>query len=674
MAKETAKPSEEPGSTRGMSDFLRDFATADPRSLGLFRILFGVFLLVDLYRRLPDVSLFYTNDGMLPNHSALFRPMSGHLFSIFHPFSSRGEVLAAFAVTAIVYLVYTIGWRTKIFQIATLVLVTSLHSRNIMLENGGDVVANILALWTVFLPLGRRFSLDAMLASLRARDEHGPDELNDRAAPLPDTRPVVSLAYAALVLNLVVIYYFNAIHKDGGIWRAGETVHYVLWADRLVNPFGVWLRDYMPMGVVKVLTYGTLVLELTVVVMLTLTSIVWLRASRRVAALTIIAIHAGFQTVGHFGLFSFIMMLHAPLLLGAEDWEALARRMKAKLPSRKVFYDASCGICHQISRVAKRLDHLGKMTFIPNDREDLLPKGVTKETVGSTIVVSNGKGDVFWTRGTALSQGLRALPFGVGLAKLMALPGFAQLNDAIYDFVAARRVAWSVGLGYAACGLPRKDEDARPVEIVAERPHLFPRARSFLYNAAIFVFIVGLGNQAIAENRKVPTQVKQLVGHPQWSQAIAQYGRFFQGWAMFAPVPPTDDGIMVVDAVTVDGRHVDPLAMGGPPSFELPDAKHGNLMTQFWYELHDRMRRDNNAKYREALRDYFLSWQRIEHRPANDRIVSFELYWVSRATQPPGSKERPDTRKQKLMEHKAEPEAAPAPGPARPPPVLPKAP
>ena len=32
----------------------REYASADPRTLGLLRIVFGVLLLIDLYRRLPD--------------------------------------------------------------------------------------------------------------------------------------------------------------------------------------------------------------------------------------------------------------------------------------------------------------------------------------------------------------------------------------------------------------------------------------------------------------------------------------------------------------------------------------------------------------------------------------------------------------------------------------------
>ena len=91
---------------------LTEMATADPRTLGLFRICFGTYLLVDLYRRLPDYVLFYTNDGMLPAHASIARPMSPFLFSVFHAAHTPNEVLAFFALTACVYTAFLVGYRT----------------------------------------------------------------------------------------------------------------------------------------------------------------------------------------------------------------------------------------------------------------------------------------------------------------------------------------------------------------------------------------------------------------------------------------------------------------------------------------------------------------------------------------------------------------------------------
>src|SRR5262249_17348618 len=143
---------------RRVLGFLRDrYATVDPRSLGVFRILFGVLLLSDLLRRVPVLTAFYSNDGVLPNHLALMRPPTRYLFSIYLPFSSTGQVAIAFALTFLVYACYTLGYRTRLMQVLAFVLLTSLHARNLMLENGGDVIMNLMAAWTMFLPLGRRY-------------------------------------------------------------------------------------------------------------------------------------------------------------------------------------------------------------------------------------------------------------------------------------------------------------------------------------------------------------------------------------------------------------------------------------------------------------------------------------------------------------------------------------
>jgi predicted DCC family thiol-disulfide oxidoreductase YuxK len=662
-----AKPASDKDEGRTLRATLRELATADPRTLGLFRILFGVFLLVDLYRRIPDFVLFYTNEGMLPNHGAIFRPMSGHIFSLYHAFSTRGEVGAAFALTAVVYVLYLVGWKTKVMQVAVLVLVTSLHSRNVMLENGGDVVSNIVALWTCFLPVGRRFSVDAMLASLRERHENGPDDLNDRTSPIADTRPVVALAYAAAFVNLALIYYFNVVHKDGPVWQNATAVHYVFWADRLVQQSGVWLRG-LPMPLIRVMTGGTLVMEASIVILLLCP--VWIRSCRRVAALLIIALHCGFQSVGHFGLFSFIMMLHAPLLIGPEDWDALARRMKAKLPSRVVYYDASCGLCHQLARIAKRLDHLGKLRFVANDDEAALPAGIGADTTERTLVVSDLSGKRTWTRASAVAECFRALPYGVVIARLMDLPVLSSIANAAYDAVAARRKDMSMAMGYAACGVPQKFGDAVVTEPEWRRPPLFGPWGPRVSFALTLFFVIALGSQVLAENRAVPARAcgpKQigplmtpslgalclpwnLKNQPQWMAAVAQYPRFFQGWSMFAPVPPGDDGILVVDAITVDGRHIDPLTDGKPPTFELPGPREGMLVTQFWYEFHDRIRRDVNTRYRDHFRDYLVGWQAIERRPVNDRIVSFEVWWIWRNTLPPGRYGREEVKRQKIMQ------------------------
>ena len=70
----------------------------------------------------------------------------------------------------------------------------SLHSRVTLLENGGDWMLGELTLWTAFLPLGKRFSVDAVRASLRARRETTAAELGGPQGDGCDGQPGHRLA------------------------------------------------------------------------------------------------------------------------------------------------------------------------------------------------------------------------------------------------------------------------------------------------------------------------------------------------------------------------------------------------------------------------------------------------------------------------------------------------
>jgi hypothetical protein len=134
------------------------YFTFDRRSLGLTRIGLGCLLLWDLIRRVPGISTWYTNDGLLPNHTHLWRPAAPQMFSLLFAASWTNEAAAIFAFCGIAFFCLLIGYKTKIAHVLSFVSVVSLHSRCVFLENGGDVVLNLLCVWTLFLPMGDRFS------------------------------------------------------------------------------------------------------------------------------------------------------------------------------------------------------------------------------------------------------------------------------------------------------------------------------------------------------------------------------------------------------------------------------------------------------------------------------------------------------------------------------------
>ena len=99
-----------------------------------------------------------------------------------------------------------------------------------------------IALWSAFLPLGARFSIDHLKRSLAERREATPSELNLPRAMVRSQPSYARLAFFGLLVNFACIYFFNYAHKRGLTWKDGSAVHWVLWQNRIATTWAGWLR------------------------------------------------------------------------------------------------------------------------------------------------------------------------------------------------------------------------------------------------------------------------------------------------------------------------------------------------------------------------------------------------------------------------------------------------
>jgi hypothetical protein len=101
---------------------------------------------------------------------------------------------------------------------------------------------------------------------------------------------------------------------------------------------------------------------------------------------------------------------------------------------------------------------------------------------------------------------------------------------------------------------------------------------------------------------------------------------------MFSPNPVMDDGIIVVDAITVDGRRIDPFRADtydyvlGPPDFDLLSAK-SYAYNQIWSDYFNRMHLPANTAFRKPMQEYMFRLPERTGNP-NDAIVKGVVYWV----------------------------------------------
>jgi predicted DCC family thiol-disulfide oxidoreductase YuxK len=671
--KPAAKPAAAAWGERASDWFRKHYLAVDPRWLGVFRIVFGSLLFADGARRWYYARAFYSNDGILPNHFSLFRPMGRHVFSLYHAFSTMGEVSVAFALTLFVFAMFLIGFKTKLFHILSAVCITGLNARNIFVENGGTVVVNLLVVWTLFLPLGRRLSVDAVLASLRARKEQTSAELNDRTNPPRDDTPYVSLVVLGLMLQWSVIYFLNCVHKDGQGWMNGSTLHWFWHQDRIATWLAIFAREHAPFWLVRGLTYGTLIVEAILAFILLIPfGQVW---TRRIALLLAAGLHGGIAASSRLGPFSYAMTMFFLLLLGERDWQLLSRWFGRPGRVRTIVYDSDCGICLLICRILKRLDVFERLRFIGNHERELLPAGVDPTILDKTAVVVDAKGRVFIEERVML-EAIRALPLGIVFVWWLWIPGIAQIARIGYRKFAANRMQVSAWFGLGICGVeppPRAAPESPPAPaetppaeppVAAATPPAEPSAVAkpaeaprnlrddlrgvggFVREAAVAVLILTLATQVAIENNWMRRHFR--VRQPEWMSVIVEYPRLFEGWGMFAPEPPYDDGRIIVDGRTADGRKLDPLT-GKEPEFD-PYTPTGWGHQQFWCDYHNRIRFSGHAGNRQHLKNYLLNVHRWGGRP-QDALVAFDVWWVHDRSPPPGQLRGAPMPPEKLLSH-----------------------
>jgi predicted DCC family thiol-disulfide oxidoreductase YuxK len=613
--------------------FARSYLTIDPRSLGVGRIVLALLLLFDLWHRARGgIELWYSNQGLLPNHTYLWRPPTQWMFSLFFMASWPDEATLGFILCGAVYIGLLVGWRTRLMQVLSLIAVMSLHSRTTFLENGGDWTMGELALWTAFLPLGARFSIDSLRASLRRRRETTAADLNDRAALEGTMTPIVSLAVLALVLQLADTYFFNCVHKGGVTWKTGSAVHYTLYQDRMVTWFGVWMRPHMTLALSRIMSWSALATEAVLPILLL--APVGQPRTRTAAIPLILGLHLGFQTFLNLGCFSWTMMSFTPYLISTQAWEWLGRRA-TRVPRRvSVYFDAGCGVCFQIARLLARMDRLGRLRFVSNADVNDLPEGVTTDLLTKTIVVVDERTGRLTTRADGMATILRALPVGWLWSLPLRLPGLRQLANIAYDAFARRRTTVSTWLGLAACGVPGT---ATPRLVPEPEPTPFRqglrRGISGVRELSVLLLIATLVSETLFINQAVPKFLKHK--QPTLIMQLVAYPRLIQAWSMFASDAPMTDESVVVDAITVDGRHVDPYSEVSSryknPGHDLIPPRLDN--DSFFFNYSSRI--PFKGEYWTAFQEWVLRYPERTGNPM-DAIKSFDAWIIEDDSPPPG--------------------------------------
>ena len=343
----------------------RDAIAIDTRALAAFRIFMGLLLVGDVISRSRNFSFYYTDDGVL-SAELTQRLTSDGAFSVFYYTTDPTVMAGIFVATAIAGLVFAAGYQTRVMTIVVFLLAISFDHQNPLVTSYADLLFRLLLFWAIFLPLGERWSIDAVLAASAAEQQSAPPDTRPTAAdsvdgdtvdgdspaqtpseanaPAPTTpatpatsatpetagtepsstatewRPrqtVAGLASVAILVQMMAMYVVNGYHKaQSDLWGTTDVAPLVLGIDEMTFLLGDFMR-----GFPTLLGYGGV---LWYYMMLTAWALVLLRGKARMAFIGLfVGGHLSFAITVRIGAFAYVALAGLLLFFPPSFWDTL---------------------------------------------------------------------------------------------------------------------------------------------------------------------------------------------------------------------------------------------------------------------------------------------------------------------------------------------------------------
>jgi hypothetical protein len=209
--------------SRELSDSARDlagaweafwFTPADPTLLGVLRILTGLMLLYTHAVWGLALNEFFGPASWLSPELVRAIQADQYTYSFLWAVPPGG-LWAAYALSMLVLLLFTVGLFTRLTSILSLIVVISFAHRVPAATFGLDQINGMLTLYLVIGPSGQALSLDRWFAGRR--------QGSPESSPAPSAG--ANLALRLINVHMCIIYFFAGISKlQGESWWTGEAI------------------------------------------------------------------------------------------------------------------------------------------------------------------------------------------------------------------------------------------------------------------------------------------------------------------------------------------------------------------------------------------------------------------------------------------------------------------
>jgi len=562
----------------------------DLRSLALFRIMLGVLLMVDTSMRIGDLKAHYSDQGVLPRN-VLIDPTSNLLSdfaaSLYFISGSAPFVLGLMLLQIAIGALLIVGFKTRLMTVCAWLLVISLHARNPMVITGGDSLLSLLLLWSIFLPLGARYSIDKAL--------------NKETYSTPNH--VFSVATLGIIIQIICVYIFNWFNKLDPVWILDHTaLYYALNADLFVTHLGKVLRNFV--GITQFLTMTVHMLQLIGPVLLLLPF--WNQTVRIIVITFFIAFHLGIALTLNIGYFPYVSIVSWMILIPSVVWLWVDKRRLKRREAFIMYYDGGCDFCVKTVLMFKTFLFLdfAPIKEVQSDKEI---KAVFEEN-NTWVIRRHNKGLI--TKWDAVIYAFEQSYYLSWFAIILRIPPLSRLGSKLYEHISQHRSSYS------------KFTSKLRFNDYKVSLGIFPSGVA----AVVLVMVVywNLSN------------VRQLdISRPSFISHIGATTRISQKWSMFAPHPIRTDGWLVAPGTLTDGSVVDVRSRA---AVEWGKPKHvaESYDNNRWRKYLVNLKKDKQFERRIFYGKYICrEW--YDGAIVNEvSLKRFELYFMKETTSPPG--------------------------------------
>lgn len=271
----------------------------DPRAIGLYRIVFGIFVICNMNDFFEYFEFLFTDEGLFTadvarqvhaarqfegfgdgfsdddpwgffDFRAFLQFLEGPKYSLLYFWDSPAFMWGHMVAFYLCSVSFIVGFRTRLSGILTFFLMNSVFFRNHLFWEGTELVYRVFLVYLICAKSGYAYSVDNWLRCRKLRrkgllSERGGPGHGAGVAPSPEFPQGLQAVYRLIpawprrlaMLQLGVVYLVTGVLKNGSVWARGDAIYYAWSMDHFYRFYPQQITAVFGTNVLRVVSWTT---------------------------------------------------------------------------------------------------------------------------------------------------------------------------------------------------------------------------------------------------------------------------------------------------------------------------------------------------------------------------------------------------------------------------------